>query len=164
MIKTNRLYFENKDYVLEGEIDLSSLSFDAYHVRKINKVKYKVTGQIYDDLLVLDVNYDADVISSCAYTLEDLPYHAKGKETIEISNEIQDDDFIFYEENNIFDFEPYLISIVVSNVPTKLVKKGAKLPSSGEGYRFLSEEEYEKEQRENKKPSPFDILDDIEVE
>ena len=164
MIKTNRLYFENKDYVLEGEIDLSNLSFDTYHVRKINKVTYKVTGQIYDDLLVLNVKFDADVISSCAYTLEDLPYHAKGNETIEISNEIQDDDFIFYEENNIFDFEPYFISLVVASVPTKLVKKGATLPVGGDGYRFLSEEQYEQEQKENKKPSPFDILDDIDLD
>ena len=164
MIKINRLFFENKDYVLEGEVDFSHLDFDAYHVRKINKVSYKVTGQIYDDLLILKVKYDADVISSCAYTLEDLPYKAKGREIVEISNEIQDDEFIFYEENNIFDFEPYLISIIVSNVPTKLVKKGAKLPSAGEGYRVLSEEEYEKEQKENKKPSPFDELDNLDLD
>ena len=164
MIKINRLFFENKDYVLEGEVDLSHLTFDSYHVRKIKKVTYKVTGQIYDDLLVLEVKFDADVISSCAYTLEDLPYHAKGKESIEISNEIQDDEFIFYEESNIFDFEPYLISLVVSSVPNKLVKKGATLPNNGDGYRFLSEEEYEKEQKEKKKSSPFDILDDIELD
>lgn len=164
MIKINRLFFENKDYALLGEVDFSSLEFDKYHVRKINKVVYKITGNIYDDLLILNVSFDADVISSCAYTLEDLPYHVKGKENIEISNEIKDDEFIFYEENNIFDFEPYLISIIVSNVPTKLIKKGAKLPKSGNGYRLLSEEEYIKEQKENKKESPFDVLDNLDLD
>ena len=163
MIKINRLFFENKDYVLEGEIDFSDRKFDDYHIRKIGKTSYKVTGQIYDDLLVLQVIFSADVISSCAYTLEDVEYKAKGKENIEISNEIQDDEFIFYEENNIFDFEPYLISLIVSSVPTKLIKKGAKLPNSGDGYRILSEEEYLDEQK-NKKSSPFDVLDDIDLD
>ena len=63
----------------------------------------------------------------------------------------------------IFDIDPYVLSLVVSEIPAKIVKKGAKLPEDGSGYRVLSEEEYNKEQ-ENKKDSRWDALDKIELD
>ena len=45
----------------------------------------------------------------------------------------------------------------------KLVAEFSSLPKSGNGYRVLSEEDFEKE-RKNKKNSAFDILDTIEFD
>ena len=42
----------------------------------------------------------------------------------------------------------------------KVVKEGAKLPSSGDGYRVLTEEDAALEE----KPSLFDVLDDFEID
>ena len=161
-MKLNKLLFNNKDYVLEGDIDFSSEEFDGYHIRKINTAHFKMTGQNYEDLLILDVNIEAEVIGVCAYSLEDVPLNLKIHDSIEFSDTVEDDETIFFEPNVVFDIDPYILSIIVANVPNKIVKKGAKLPSDGEGYRVLSEEEYAKEQ-ENKVDSRWAALDNIEI-
>ena len=58
--------------------------------------------------------------------------------------------------------DEYILDLIIAEVPMKIVKKGAKLPSSGEGYRVLSEDEYNKEQ-EQKTDSRWAALDDIEL-
>ena len=162
-MKLNRLFFQNKDYVLEGDIDFSNHEFDPYHIRKIGPTHVKVTGSIFEDLLMLNFHIISDVIGVCAYSLEDVPIHLDFKESLEISNEVEDDDTIFYEKNPIFDIDPYVLSLIVSEVPAKIIKKGAELPDNGSGYRVLSEEEYEKEQA-SKKDSRWNVLDDIDLD
>ena len=162
-MKINRFLFNNKDYVFESDFDFSNEHFDENHIRSVSNVHAKITGQIFGDLLMLKVQVKAHVVGVCAYTLEDVPLDLNIKENIEISDEVEDDDVIFYEKNPIFDIDPYILSLIVSNVPTKLVKEGAKLPESGEGYRVISEDEYRKEQQ-NKKDSRWDILDTIDLD
>ena len=162
-MKLNRLLFQTKDYFLEGDIDFSNLEFDPYHIKKIGLTHVKITGSVFEDLLMLNFHIVSDVIGVCAYTLEDVPLHFDFKDSLEISNEIEDDEKIFFEKNMIFDIDPYVLSLLVSEIPAKIVKKGAKLPEDGTGYRVLSEEEYEKEQ-ENKTDSRWAALDDIELD
>ena len=162
-MKANKLLFANKDYVLEGELSFEDAVLDPNHIRKILPASYKVTGQVFDDLLLLHFDIKATVIGVCCYSLEDveLPIHIV--DDIQISDTIDDDDHIYYEPNIIFDIDPYILSLIIASVPIKIVKKGAKLPDSGEGYRVLSEEEYLKEQA-SKKDSRWAALDDIELD
>ena len=95
-------------------------------------------------------------MTTCAYTLEEIPYQYQIKETVELAGN-EDDEFEIINET--IDIDQILITLIVSNVPMKVIKKGAKLPSNGEGYRVLSEEEALQE----KKASPFDALDDLEL-
>ena len=95
-------------------------------------------------------------MTTCAYTLEEIPYSYHVKETIELADNEEDE---FEIINNQIDIDQIVITLIVSNVPMKVIKKGAKLPSSGDGYRVLSEEDAKKE----KKSSPFDVLDDLEL-
>ena len=162
-MKLNRLLFNNKGYVLEGDIDFSNEEFDGYHLRKINSCHVYITGQEFEDLLMLDVKIESNVTGVCAYTLEDVPLDLKIHENIEISDTVEDDDVIFYEKNAVFDIDPYILSLIVANVPNKIIKKGAKLPSSGKGYRVLSEEEYNKEQ-ENKVDPRWAALDNLDLD
>ena len=161
-MKLNRLLFANKDYVLEGESDFSSLEFDPYHIRKIGKAYYQITGQIFEDLLMLNFHIVTDVIGVCAYTLDDVPIHLDFHDSLEISNEIENDEKIFFEKNLIFDIDPYVLSLIVSEIPAKIIKEGATLPKDGKGYRVLSEDKYLEEQK-NKKDPRWDILDDIDI-
>ena len=62
--------------------------------------------------------------------------------------------------DNQIDIDEMLITLIVSNIPFKIIKKGAKLPASGDGYIVISEEEMEK----RKKSSPFDALDNLEID
>jgi len=160
-MKLNRLLFSNPNYVLEGEIDFSSSTFTS-NIKKILSTSVKITGSEFEDLLMLKINIKANVVGICSYTLEDVEIPLDINENIEISNEIQDDDTIFYEPNNIFSIDDYILSLILANVPSKIIKKGAKLPSGGEGYRVLTEDQYEEEQK-NKKDSRWDVLDSIDL-
>lgn len=159
-MKINRLLFNNKDYVIEEDLDFSDVTLDPTHIRKINSAHVKVSGFDYEDYLILNIELDADVTSVCSYTLEDLPYKVHLKTALSFSYEEEED--VIQIDGPIFELDPYLLDLIVSEVPLTLVKKGAKLPSSGKDYRVLSEDEYNKEQ-ENKVDSRWAKLDDIDL-
>lgn len=161
-MKLNRLLFQNKGYILSGEIDFSSYQEEPYHIKKILPASVKITGSIYEDLLMLDVSIKVTVIGVCSYTLEDVPLNLNINEKIQISDEVEDDEDIFYEKNVIFDIDPYILSLIITNVPTKIIKKGAKLPENGNGYRVISESDYQEEIK-NTKDSRWNKLDDIDL-
>jgi len=162
-MKINRALFRNKDYVLEEEIDFSQEQFDPYHIRRIESCKVKVVGSLVEDLLLLDVSIDVKVIGVCSYTLEDVPLDLHIVDSIDITDQKDNEsDDVFYEKDNIFSFDSYVLSLIVSEVPLVIIKEGATLPNSGDGFRVIDESQYEKE-RENKKDSRWSKLDDIEL-
>lgn len=161
-MKLNRLLFINPNYVLEGEIDFSKEHFNGEIIRGIPFCHVRITGSIYEDMLMLDMEIKATAIGVCSYTLEDVEVNINTRESLQISNEIEDDDTIFYEKDNIFPIDSYVLSFIVSSIPNKLVKKGAKPPKSGECYRVLTEDEYEKEKANTVDPR-WAKLDDIDL-
>ena len=158
----NRFLFQNNILELEEDIDFSSADIDHSHIREIKKCHVKMSAHEYDDLIVADFKVEADIIGVCAYSLEDVPLHLKFHDSLEFSNEISDDEDIYFEEKPIFSLDPYILGLIIAETPLKIVKKGAKLPSSGEGYRVLSEEDYEKE-RKSKTDSRWSKLDDLDL-
>ena len=161
-MQISRFNFQNNVLELEDEIDFSNAELDQNHIRKIENTHVKVLAHEYEDLLVMDVNVETDIIGVCSYTLEDVPLHLKFKDSLEFSNEVEDDDDIFYEPKPIFELDPYILGLIIASTPTKIVKKGAKLPSSGSGYRVLSEDEYNSEKKKKVDPR-WSKLDDIEL-
>ena len=69
----------------------------------------------------------------------------------------------YYEAGVEIDLDPYILALILAEVPHTIVKKGAQLPKSGYGYRVMSEEELLKE-KSTKKNSAFDILDTIDFD
>ena len=110
----------------------------------------------------MEASVEAKVIGVCAYTLEDVELKLKFKDSLEFSNEVSDDEDIFFEEKPIFSLDPYILGLIVAETPIKIVKKGAKLPQAGDGYRVLSEDEYQLEKR-NKSDSRWDKLDEVKL-
>lgn len=165
-MKINRLLLKpNEPEVIEEEIDFSNLAFDANHVRRIDSCKVRLNLTDFGDLLLVDMVIKADVIACCSYTLEDLPYKVNVKEKFYFSSldEDKDSEDVYYEEGNEIDFDPYALSYIIASVPHNIHKKGAKLPEAGNGYRVITEEQLLKE-RSEKKSSPFDCLEDLELE
>ncbi len=161
-MKINRYLFQNKDYSLEEDLDFSSFSFDPTHIRGVSNTHVKVKGVDYDDYLILNIKINSDVIGVCSYTLEDIPLKININTSLTFSF-LEEDEDVIHIESPIFDLDPYILDLIISEVPLTLVKKGAKLPSSGEGYRVLSEDQYEEEQK-NKVDSRWSALDDIELD
>ena len=161
-MQISRFNFQNNVLELEDKIDFSSAELDQNHIRKIENASVKVLAHEYEDLIVMDVDVECDIIGVCSYTLEDVPLHLKFKDTLEFSNEVEDDDDIFFEPKPIFELDPYILGLIIASTPTKIIKKGAKLPSGGNGYRVLSEDEYNQEKKK-KVDSRWAKLDDVEL-
>ncbi len=161
-MKVNRNLFKNKDYFIEDDLDFSNESFNPNHIRKIGKTHVKITGNDYDDYLILDFDIKSEVVGVCSYSLEDVPLSIKAKASLSFTYEEEDEETI-HIDSPIFDVDEYIIDLIVSEVPMKIVKKGAKLPTSGAGYRVLTEDEYNKEQEEKVDPR-WKALDDINLE
>lgn len=162
-MKLNRALFNNKNYVVKEEVDLSKEQFDPYHIRRVEKCEVEVKGKIVEDLLLLDVVIDAEVVGVCSVTLEDIPLKLHIVDDIQITNDKEnEDDFIFFEKDNIFDFDPYILSIIVSEVPLFMIKDGVKLPEGDDKFRVIDEDQYE-EEKKNKKDDRWSKLDDIEL-
>ena len=160
-MKVNRNLFKNKDYFIEDDLDFSSEVFNPNHIRKIGKTHVKITGNDYDDFLVLDFDIKSEVIGVCSYSLEDVPLNIKTNASLSFTYDEEDEETIHIDKP-IFDVDEYIIDLIVSEVPMKIVKKGAKLPTNGNGYRVLSEDEYNKEQEEKVDPR-WAALDDINL-
>ena len=163
-MKINRLLLPlNKDEIFEEELDFSKEKFDENHVKRIVSCNVTVVAHEYGDVLDVKIRGNASVIASCSYTLEDVPLDVSFQENFYFSNEVTGSEECFYEPHNEIDLDPHILALILAEVPHNIVKKGAKLPKSGEGYRVLSEEEF-LEERKNKKSSAFDILDTIEFD
>ena len=156
-MRLNRLTLPiGKEVSFKEDMDFSSYKGDPYHVRSIKSCYMDLSVINYDELIVLSFKLKGEVMTTCAYTLEEIPYAYNIHETVELAGN-EDDEFDIINEQ--IDIDQIIITLIVSNVPMKVVKKGAKLPSGGDGYRVLSEEDAQKE----KKASPFDVLDDLEL-
>ena len=163
-MKLNRAILPiGKPETFDEEIDFSSLKLDENHVKKINKCSVKVIATEFGDVLQCSINGEADVIASCSYTLDDVPLHVNFKDTLYFSSEVMGSQECYFEPGVEIDLDPHILALILAEVPHNITKSGASLPKSGDGYRVLSEEDYEKE-RQNKKNSAFDILDTIEFD
>ena len=164
-MKLNRAILpENKAETFEEEVDFSNYPFDENHVRRIDACNVKVVAQDFGDVLQVQISGKAKVIASCSYTLDDVPMEVKFHDSFYFTDSedgVSED--CYYEPSVEIDLEPHILALILAEVPHTVVKSGAKLPKSGEGYRVLSEEDLLKE-KSTKKNSAFDILDSIEFD
>ena len=163
-MKINRATLkENKPETFAEDVDFSQQSFDDNHVRRINRCSVTVVATEFGDVLECKVSGEADVIASCSYTLEDVPLTVNFNETFYFSDSDDDSLDCYFEPGVEIDLDPHILALVLAEVPHNITKKGATLPKSGNGYRVISEDDFEKE-RQNKKNSAFDVLDNIEFD
>ena len=119
----------------------------------------------YGDIIRVEVDLKAKVVLQCAYTLEPIDYDVDTDEYIDFSmlDEDEEDDNIFYVDRPEVDLTPYIFGILITEIPTKVIKEGATLPLSGQGYEVLTEDEYE-EKMKNRVDSRFSALDDLDFD
>ena len=164
-MKLNRAILPvNKSQTYEEEIDFKGQEFDQNHVKRIESCFVKVVATEFGDVLECKVSGQAHVIASCSYTLDDVPLDVKFNESFYFSDAEDDDtEDCYYEPGVEIDLDPHILALILAEVPHNIVKKGAKLPESGSGYRVLSEDDFINE-KSQKKNSAFDVLDKIEFD
>ncbi|HHT66727.1 MAG TPA: hypothetical protein GX010_00650 [Erysipelotrichaceae bacterium] len=152
----------NESVKIQKDIDFSMHPSDEHHIRKIDKCRVKVILKEYEDVLECKLSGTAEVVTSCSYTLDDIVLKIKFKEDFYFSNNKTSRENVEYEPGSIIDLEPYILALICDSVPHKITKPGASLPSSGEGYRVLTEDDFFKERQIQTNPV-FDVLDQIEL-
>ena len=144
----------------EESIDFSNAELNPSHIRKIDSCDVIAEVADYEPLLYVKLKIKATVIGVCSYTLEDVELRLNIEDDLTFSDN-EDDEDTYYTKDNIIDLDEYVLGILLANVPVKIVKKGAKLPQNGKGYRVLTQDEYDKE-KENNVDHRWDKLDEIE--
>lgn len=126
---------------------------------------FNVTALIFLDQNLVNVSFEIKGVAQveCAYTLESVDYPLDFKESIDISEDESNQD-TYFVKGNLVDLNPIILDLIIGHIPTKVIKKGAKLNTSGDGYRVLSEDDLKKE-REKKEEynSAFDKLKDLDL-
>ncbi len=140
---------------------------DIYTLLDMKDVKTKVHALFEGDYVHLDIEIITDLVLECAYTLEPVDYPMHLYENVDLcfqKCEDEDDDII-YVDGDYYDLNQLILSLIITEIPLKVVKEGATLPQNGKGYEVITEEEYERRQKD-KGNSQFDILlnDDFDGE
>lgn len=155
----------NATKTLEAEVNLKDVDLTAnYSLKGIKPFTVHISFDTYDEVVEVDIYAKVELILECAYSLEHFPQEIEVEETLcfnyKNKNATEEDGECFYEKGPNIDLDPYLYGLILSYIPMKVVKPGAKRPESGEGYSVMSEEEYEASRPKN---TPFeDVLDDNE--
>ena len=156
---------ENQTYTFTEDVDLSMYHPNEYFIREIKDCHVAIKATQYETSLDISINIKAHLILPCAYTLEDVPYVVKGQETFLFvdDEEEADNENSFYDDKPVLDLTPFIYSVLIALTPTKVIKPGAKLPSSTSDYDVISEEEY-LARKENQTDPRWDVLDNIEFD
>ncbi len=145
-----------KDLINIADEKVYPVSIASYEVRDnlfLRRLE-NVEGEIvfyYDasDELRIDYHLKGEMICPCAVTLEDVsvPFELSENEKI-VSG--QDEDGFFLDENK--ELEDMVLYIILPEVPIKVVKNEKTVYSRGDGWVFVSEEDYESSKKDEIDP------------
>lgn len=122
-----------------------------------------VKAMIFSDNHLINVSLEIKGVAQveCAYTLESVDYPLDFTESIDISEDESNIDAYYIKENTVV-LDPIILDLIIGEIPTRVIKKGAKLNKVGEGYRVLTEDELKKDKEEEYNLA-FDKLKDLDV-
>ncbi len=130
---------------------------------EIKKCRAIVEASNYNDFIEVMLTIDVNVTLQSSYTLKPFDFHFVTGEEYHFANEsIEGDDIIVYK-GNFIKLDEYIFNLISASIPLSPKAPGESLPSSGDGYRILSEDEYEKEKK-NDGDSRFSKLDEIDFD
>ena len=133
----------------EVNIDRKDIT-DNIFLRAIKDVEGDLTFY-YDASDKLRINYALSgcMICPCAVTLEDVEVKFDINEDEEVSNNTEEEGFYLPEDSEIDDV---VMQIVMPEVPIKVVKNEKIEYSRGDGWSFVSEDDFESNRKEQIDP------------
>lgn len=129
---------------------------------EVIKTHVDVSIQRFEEFIYVTIALCAKVKLQCSYSLEHFETQIKGNDELHFApSDDEDEDCICYK-GNIIDLDSYIFNLLSASVPIAPKSPNASAPKSGNGYRVLTEEEFEKEKQEigNTK---FDALKDLDL-
>lgn len=155
----------NKSSITEKElISLDEIvSFKQVRKPLLALNNLKVHADIFNDGNLINVTLTIKGVAQveCAYSLEATDYSLDFTEAIDISEDPNNVD-TYYIKGNVVELDPIILDLVIGEIPTRVIKKGAKIKKEGNGYRVISEDDLRKQKNEEYNPA-FDKLKDLDV-
>lgn len=119
--------------------------------------------QRFEEFIYVTLAVKAKVVLQCSYSLKNFETTISGVDELHFApNNDEDEDCIEYR-GNIIELDEYIFNVLSSAVPLAPKAPNATLPTSGKGFRVLTDEDYVKEKQE-KGNGAFDALKDLEID
>ena len=145
------------------------ISFDpevfVCHAPLINVLNCHVElrTQRFEEFIYVTLSVKAKVTLQCSYTLKNFETFVSGEDELHFApSKDEDDDCIEYK-GTFIELDQYIFNLLSASVPLSPKAPDAKAPKSGNGYRVLSEDEFQKEKEESGN-SQFDALKDLDFD
>ena len=123
----------------------------------------ELKAQRFEEFIYVTISLKAKVVLECSYTLKHFETVISGVDELHFApSKDEDEDCIEYKGTSI-ELDQYIFNLLSASVPLSPKAPNAKTPSSGSGYRVLTEDEYLKEKEESGN-SQFDALKDLEFD
>ena len=153
-----------KVQVLEDDLTFDPEVFVCHApLIEVKACHVELKAQRFEEFIYVTLSLKAKVVLECSYTLQHFETTINGSDELHFApSKDEDEDCIEYKGTSI-DMDHYIFNLLSASVPLSPKAPNAKTPSSGSGYRVLSEEEYLKEKEEGGN-SPFDALKDIDFD
>ncbi len=131
-----------------------------YSLLDMGKVHVHAELTLEGEIAHIEFHIQTKLYLECAYTLEKVDYPLDFIEELDFSSSdlYENDENIVFVKGDVIDLHPYILGLIITEIPMKVVKKGAKLPKGGKGYEVITEEEYYKKKEESV-DSRFSALD-----
>ena len=123
----------------------------------------ELEAQRFEEFIYVTISLKANVVLECSYTLKHFQTTISGTDELHFApSKDEDEDCIEYKGTSI-ELDQYIFNLLSASVPLSPKAPNSKAPSSGSGYRVISEDEFYKEKEEGGN-SPFDALKDIDFD
>lgn len=130
---------------------------------EVKGCRVELKAQRFEEFIYVTISLKAKVVLECSYTLKHFETTISGVDELHFApSKDEDEDCIEYKGTSI-ELDQYIFNLLSASVPLSPKAPNAKTPSSGNGYRVLSEDDYLKE-KEEVGNSQFDALKDLEFD
>ena len=159
-IDLTKLVTNNVDAIsVSIDVNYDADKLESVNIRKLKDVSF--TGKvkkIYDNDYELEGILSGIMVLPDDITLEDVEVEFSVSLLENFGEQGNEEENILVIDNNILEISDYLWQNIVLEIPSKVVsEKNKNLTLKGDGWRFVTEEELEKEKSSK---SPFSELDD----
>ena len=130
---------------------------------EVKSCHVELKAQRFEEFIYVTLSLKAKVVLECSYTLKHFQTTISGVDELHFApSKDEDEDCIEYKGTSI-ELDQYIFNLLSASVPLSPKAPNAKSPSSGSGYRVLSEEEYLREKEEGGNSS-FNALKDLDFD
>lgn len=153
----------NKPIEFPIRLDLNAFNktYSNDIINKFNKVEGLIKIEKVNKVYIFKISILANLNITSSLSLKKFDKEFDIKETLYFTNdeeyESEDTEYV----DGLLDIDNLIFSLLITNIPITIHAPDEDKEIVGEGYRAIKEEDIKKEQTHS---SPFDILDDLDLD